>query len=98
MGVRSCKNFLNPGSLRGYIHATAFNIDVSGVGRLYDVLATWRFDPQAMRFNSLQVLTMRDERNVLTRAGQLRSEVTARPTCPVNRYAHFRDHSLHAHL
>jgi hypothetical protein len=43
-----------------------------------------------VRLNCFQVLTARDERYVLARAGQLRSEVTARTTCAVDCNPHFR--------
>lgn len=41
-----------------------------------------------MRLHRLQMLAARDEGDVLARSGQLRSEVTARTTCSVDRYAH----------
>jgi hypothetical protein len=49
-----------------------------------------------VRLNCFQVLTARDERYVLARAGQLRSEVTARATCAVDRYAHFASSILNS--
>ncbi len=41
---------------------------VGGFGGLYDDLPDWRFHAQAMRLNRFQVLSARDEGDVLARS------------------------------